>query len=77
MTALLALANLFNTGSPPMLSIFKTFFALGWVSFGGPAAHLGYFRHTFVDKLGWLSEQQYAQFIALGRHFSASRCPPY
>lgn len=67
MTALLALANLFNTGSPPMLSIFKTFFALGWVSFGGPAAHLGYFRHTFVDKLGWLSEQQYAQFIALSQ----------
>ncbi|RBM32240.1 chromate efflux transporter [Vibrio tarriae] len=50
-----------------MLTIFKTFFALGWVSFGGPAAHIGYFRHTFVEKLGWLSEQEYAQFVALSQ----------
>ncbi|EIY4765135.1 chromate efflux transporter [Vibrio cholerae] len=50
-----------------MLTIFKTFFALGWVSFGGPAAHIGYFRHTFVEKLGWVSEQEYAQFVALSQ----------
>ncbi len=50
-----------------MLTIFKTFFALGWVSFGGPAAHIGYFRHTFVEKLRWLSEQEYAQFVALSQ----------
>ncbi|GFK32832.1 chromate efflux transporter [Vibrio cholerae] len=50
-----------------MLTIFKTFFALGWVSFGGPAAHIGYFRHTFVEKLGWLSEQEYAQLVALSQ----------
>ncbi|EFH73633.1 chromate efflux transporter [Vibrio cholerae] len=50
-----------------MLTIFKTFFALGWMSFGGPAAHIGYFRHTFVEKLGWLSEQEYAQFVALSQ----------
>ncbi|HDZ9461072.1 TPA: chromate efflux transporter [Vibrio cholerae] len=50
-----------------MLAIFKTFFTLGWVSFGGPAAHIGYFRHTFVEKLGWLSEQEYAQFVALSQ----------
>ncbi|EGR4132886.1 chromate efflux transporter [Vibrio cholerae] len=50
-----------------MLTIFRTFFALGWVSFGGPAAHIGYFRHTFVEKLGWLSEQEYAQFVALSQ----------
>ncbi|EEN97928.1 chromate efflux transporter [Vibrio cholerae] len=50
-----------------MLTIFKTFFALGWVSFGGPAAHIGYFRHTFVEKLSWLSEQEYAQFVALSQ----------
>ncbi len=48
-----------------MLTIFRTFFALGWVSFGGPAAHIGYFRHTFVEKLRWVSEQEYAQFVAL------------
>ncbi|PAR35251.1 chromate efflux transporter [Vibrio metoecus] len=50
-----------------MLTIFKTFFALGWVGFGGPAAHIGYFRHTFVEKLGWLSEQEYAQLVALSQ----------
>ncbi|EMC8144575.1 chromate efflux transporter [Vibrio cholerae] len=50
-----------------MLTIFRTFFALGWVSFGGPAAHIGYFRHTFVKKLRWVSEQEYAQFVALSQ----------
>ncbi|EIA3111606.1 chromate efflux transporter [Vibrio cholerae] len=50
-----------------MLTIFKTFFALGWVSFGGPAAHIGYFRHTFVEKLRWLNEQEYAQLVALSQ----------
>ncbi|EGQ7978545.1 chromate efflux transporter [Vibrio cholerae] len=50
-----------------MLTIFRTFFALGWVSFGGPAAHMGYFRHTFVEKLRWVSEQEYAQFVALSQ----------
>ncbi|EOA6571990.1 chromate efflux transporter [Vibrio cholerae] len=50
-----------------MLTIFRTFFALGWVSFGGPAAHIGYFRHTFVEKLRWVSEQEYVQFVALSQ----------
>ncbi|RXQ86073.1 chromate efflux transporter [Vibrio cholerae] len=45
----------------------ELFFALGWVSFGGPAAHIGYFRHTFVEKLRWVSEQEYAQFVALSQ----------
>ncbi|MDN3681419.1 chromate efflux transporter [Vibrio tapetis subsp. quintayensis] len=50
-----------------MFSIFKTFFLLGWVSFGGPAAHIGYFRHTFVEKLNWLTEAEYAQIVALSQ----------
>ncbi len=50
-----------------MLSIFKTFFWLGWISFGGPAAHIGYFRQTFVEKLNWLSDSEYAQIIALSQ----------
>ncbi|CCN33833.1 chromate resistance protein-related protein [Vibrio nigripulchritudo ATCC 27043] len=50
-----------------MFSIFKTFFLLGWVSFGGPAAHIGYFRNTFVEKLKWLSEAEYAQIVALSQ----------
>jgi chromate transporter len=50
-----------------MWDIFKTFFILGCVSFGGPAAHIGYFRQTFVDKLAWLSDRQYAEFVALSQ----------
>ena len=50
-----------------MLSIFKTFFWLGWISFGGPAAHIGYFRKTFVEKLNWLSDKEYGQIVALSQ----------
>ncbi|WP_026970601.1 chromate efflux transporter [Aliagarivorans marinus] len=50
-----------------MFTLFKTFFLLGWFSFGGPAAHIGYFRQTFVQKLGWLSDEEYAQLVALSQ----------
>lgn len=50
-----------------MFSIFKIFFGLGWISFGGPAAHIGYFRQTFVDKMNWLSDKDYAQIVALSQ----------
>lgn len=50
-----------------MLSIFKTFFWLGLISFGGPAAHIGYFRKTFVEKLNWLSDEEYGQIVALSQ----------
>ncbi|MGI2807866.1 chromate efflux transporter [Vibrio vulnificus] len=53
-----------------MLQIFKTFFWLGWISFGGPAAHIGYFRHTFVEKLKWISDEEYAQLVALSQFLS-------
>lgn len=43
------------------------FFMLGWVSFGGPAAHLGYFRRTFVQQLGWVDEAHYSRLIALSQ----------
>ena len=50
-----------------MWEIFKTFFVLGCISFGGPAAHIGYFRETFVQRLAWLSERQYAEYVALSQ----------
>lgn len=50
-----------------MWEIFIRFFTLGWISFGGPAAHIGYFRHTFVEKLKWMSDQQYGQIVALSQ----------
>ncbi|WP_375753876.1 chromate efflux transporter [Vibrio sp. HN007] len=50
-----------------MWSIFKTFFFLGWISFGGPAAHIGYFRQNFVEKRKWLDDSEYAQIVALSQ----------
>lgn len=50
-----------------LLTIFKHFFILGCFSFGGPAAHLGYFKKRFVDELNWLSEQDYSQIVALSQ----------
>lgn len=49
------------------LEIFWRFLTLGLVSFGGPAAHIGYFRKTFVENLGWVSEEKYAGLIALSQ----------
>lgn len=46
-------------------SIFLVFLCLGLTSFGGPVAHLGYFREEFVSRRGWMSEASYAELIAL------------
>jgi chromate transporter len=50
-----------------MWTIFLRFISLGLVSFGGPAAHIGYFRQTFVHELGWLDENRYASLVALSQ----------
>jgi len=50
-----------------MFEVFKSFFFLGLVSFGGPAAHIGYFRNTFVTQKKWLDENQYADLVALSQ----------
>ncbi|MEG3754215.1 chromate efflux transporter [Psychromonas arctica] len=50
-----------------MWNIFKVFLLLGCYSFGGPAAHIAYFRENFVQRLAWLSERQYAEFVALSQ----------
>lgn len=47
------------------LRIFLIFLRLGCTSFGGPVAHLGYFRDEFVQRRRWLSEQAYADLVAL------------
>lgn len=46
-------------------SVFGVFLRLGLTSFGGPVAHLGYFRDEFVARRGWLSERSYADLVAL------------
>lgn len=48
-------------------SLFVQFFILGCTSFGGPAAHLGYFRKTFVEDKKWLTDEHYAQLVALSQ----------
>ena len=45
--------------------VFWEFLWLGCVSFGGPAAHVGYFHRRFVVRLGWLDEATYAHLLAL------------
>jgi chromate transporter len=45
--------------------VFRAFLYLGLTSFGGPVAHLGYFRREFVDKRRWLDETAYADIVAL------------
>lgn len=45
--------------------IFSAFLKLGLTSFGGPVAHLGYFRFEFVERRKWLSEESYADLVAL------------
>jgi chromate transporter len=46
-------------------AIFAVFLKLGLTSFGGPAAHLGYFRNEFVAGRHWLGEEDYADLVAL------------
>ncbi|SFU69817.1 chromate efflux transporter [Halomonas korlensis] len=45
--------------------VFRAFLLLGLTSFGGPIAHLGYFRGEFVARRRWLDEQAYADLVAL------------
>lgn len=42
-----------------------SFLRLGLTSFGGPVAHLGYFRETFVGRRSWLDDREYADLVAL------------
>ncbi|OBU16271.1 chorismate-binding protein [Photobacterium aquimaris] len=48
-----------------MLTVFWQFLVLGLCSFGGPAAHIGYFQQAFVIKKKWLSNEDFTQAIAL------------
>lgn len=45
--------------------VFIIFLKLGLTSFGGPVAHLGYFRDEFVVRRKWLTERSYADLVAL------------
>lgn len=45
--------------------MFWIFLRLGLTSFGGPIAHLGYFREEFVEKRKWFDDHSYADIVAL------------
>lgn len=63
-----------NTESPPVtnrpesgspIEVLGAFFKLGLTSFGGPVAHLGYFRSEFVERRQWLDDKSYSDLVAL------------
>src|SRR3984893_6649211 len=45
--------------------VLRVFLRLGLTSFGGPVAHLGYFRDEFVVRRRWLDDRAYADLVAL------------
>lgn len=48
-------------------AVFLAFLRQGCTAFGGPVAHLGYFRREFVEKRGWVSEGAFADLLALAQ----------
>lgn len=45
--------------------VFAAFLKLGLTSFGGPIAHIGYFRREFVERRRWVEEAEFARLFAL------------
>lgn len=54
-----------NRGSA--LEVLFVALRLGLTSFGGPIAHLGYFHHEYVERRQWLTEEAYAEVVALSQ----------
>jgi len=53
------------SGRHSALEVLLVFLRLGLTSFGGPVAHLGYFRSEFVERRKWLDEASYVDIVAL------------
>ncbi|MBI4350041.1 MAG: chromate efflux transporter [Elusimicrobia bacterium] len=49
----------------PAWEAFTSSLRLGLTSFGGPVAHLGYFKRTYVEEKRWLSQEEYSHLVAL------------
>jgi len=54
-----------TTNQTSLFGIFLIYLRLGCLSFGGPAAHMGFFKEAFVNRRQWLSEAHYAELLAL------------
>src|SRR6202789_3629301 len=52
-----------RVGSP--IEVLRIFAKLGFTCFGGPIAHIGYFREEFVVRRKWIDEQAYADLVGL------------
>ena len=52
-------------GRQPAARVFMAFLLLGLTSFGGPVAHIGYFREAFVTRRRWIEDRAYADLVAL------------
>src|SRR5215475_14103608 len=48
-----------------VLEVLLVYLRLGLTCFGGPIAHIGYFRDEFVTRRRWLDEQAFADLVAL------------
>lgn len=53
--------------TPRPAEVARQFALLGLTSFGGPTAHLGYFRTAFVERRSWLSDRSFADIIAVSQ----------
>jgi len=53
-----------STARANWLEVFLVALRLGLTSFGGPIAHLGYFRDEYVVRRRWLDEKTYADLVA-------------
>lgn len=54
-----------SAGRHSALEVLRAFFLMGLRSFGGPVAHLGYFRQEFVERRRWLDDTTYTELVAL------------
>ncbi len=52
-------------GISRLLEVLLVALRLGLTSFGGPVAHIGYFREEYVVRRGWLSDERFAELVAL------------
>jgi chromate transporter len=52
-----------DRGSPA--EVWRVAIRLGLTSFGGPIAHIGYFRREYVERQRWLDEHAFADLVAL------------
>jgi len=56
-----------SSAPPGAGEVFAAFLRQGLTAFGGPVAHIGYFRREFVERRGWVSEDAFADLLALAQ----------